>query len=230
MPSGGTVAAAAGGVGVPVVFESGSPGDSATWMHVTPLVGTFARAIAYNRAGYEPSDQVKWPRRFPEAADDLVAVVRVVADEPAVIVAHSAGGLIARRALAEAPALFRAAVLVDTTPVAGLGVMARLQREVPSDVEEFDWAEVERDCRGLDKPGALGALPIAVLRAGRDIISDAVPAWYRDFFRDPATRQSALQLSSQTQLTELEHCGHNVPWDDPRAVGDAVSAIVGRSA
>jgi hypothetical protein len=84
--------AGTGGAGVPtVVFDTGLAASRSYWALVQPLVGTWARSVAYDRAGL----------------DDLLAYL---APGPFVLVAHSGGGMTSRvRAAANASHEHRAA-------------------------------------------------------------------------------------------------------------------------
>ena len=163
-----SVAAAVGGSGPPVVFEAGSPGDSATWREVTPLVRAFARTIAYNRLGYDPR-------------------------------------------------------------VAALPTIARLTREREVSGDEFDFDDAVLQCDGLDRPGALDAIPVAVLLAGRPNIPSDYPSWYRQYFADTSWRREFSHLSRRARVTDISDAGHNIPQEAPAAVARAVEWVLAES-
>jgi alpha-beta hydrolase superfamily lysophospholipase len=102
-----------------VVLISGFAGSHEDWTHlrdaggelnpsddaVFPEVGEFARVCAYDRPGttrmdgtLSPSTPVRQPTTAKEGAADLHALLRAAKQKgPYVLVAHSWGGLIARR-------------------------------------------------------------------------------------------------------------------------------------
>ena len=86
------------GVGSPsVVFESGLGGTYLDWARVQPEVSRFARACAYDRAGYgwsEPGPEPRDARRIARELDALLARARI--PPPYVLVGHSFGGLAIR--------------------------------------------------------------------------------------------------------------------------------------
>ena len=80
-----------------VVFESGLGGTYLDWTRVQPEVSRFARACAYDRAGYgwsEPGPEPRDARRIARELDTLLARARI--PPPYVLVGHSFGGLAIR--------------------------------------------------------------------------------------------------------------------------------------
>lgn len=99
-----------------VVFESGGGASRTLWDRVVPLLGDIAHTIAYDRAGRGRSGRPAAPQTIDDMAATLVALVRARASGRVILVGHSMGGLIVRRA---AETLSPAGlVLVDPTPEA----------------------------------------------------------------------------------------------------------------
>lgn len=97
-----------------VVFESGSGAGRTLWDPVVPLLGDTARTVAYDRAGRGRSGRPAEPQTIDDMAATLVALVQALAPERVILVGHSMGGLIVRRA---AETLLPAGlVLIDPTP------------------------------------------------------------------------------------------------------------------
>lgn len=96
-----------------VVFEAGSGGTRSSWGLVQPLVGEFARTIAYDRAGLGRSPEDPTVRTLDRMADDLNDVLDQLGTGPFILVGHSAGGPIVRLAASNARALVTALVLVE---------------------------------------------------------------------------------------------------------------------
>lgn len=103
------------GEGSPVVvLEAGSHADSSTWFRVQPLLASFTRTCAYDRAGYGFSDAGPLPRNLDADVADLHALLeRAAIARPVVLVGHSLGSNIARRYATLHPADVSALVLVD---------------------------------------------------------------------------------------------------------------------
>jgi len=102
------------GTGVPVVFESALGASSLTWRHVQALVSGFAKACAYDRAGFGWSDPGPLPRTAGRIASELHALlVAAEIPPPYVLVGHSFGGLTARLYAQRYPTEVCGLVLLD---------------------------------------------------------------------------------------------------------------------
>jgi pimeloyl-ACP methyl ester carboxylesterase len=105
---------ALGSRGPAVVFDAALGGSSISWTFVQPPVGAFARAVAYDRAGFGWSDGGPMPRTAGRAADELrVLLDRAGERPPFVVVGHSFGGLVMRIFAARYRADVAGIVLVD---------------------------------------------------------------------------------------------------------------------
>ncbi|MBN1529745.1 MAG: alpha/beta hydrolase [Thermoleophilaceae bacterium] len=104
------------GRGAPVaVFESGMGISRSTWGLVQPRVAEHVRAVVYDRAGLGRSDPDAEPRTLERLAADLGALLTALGPGPFVLVGHSWGGPVVRRAAAADPSRIRGLVLVDQT-------------------------------------------------------------------------------------------------------------------
>jgi pimeloyl-ACP methyl ester carboxylesterase len=85
-----------------------------------PLVSDRAQLVAYDRAGFGRSGRTREQLGLDDMAADLVALIDAVVPEPAhlVLVAHSMGGLVARRAAERLGPRLGGLLLLDTTPEA----------------------------------------------------------------------------------------------------------------
>ena len=102
------------GRGPSVIFDAALGGSSISWSLVQPEVARFARACAYDRAGFGWSDAGPFPRTAGRAADELrVLLDRAAVPPPFVLVGHSFGGLVARIFATRFRADTAALVLVD---------------------------------------------------------------------------------------------------------------------
>lgn len=104
-----------GGSGPVVVFESGLAASRSFWGLVQPLVGQWARAIAYDRSGLGRSPPDGEPRSVARMASDLNDLLDQLGPGPFVLVAHSGGGPIVRAACAARPERVTGLVLVDAS-------------------------------------------------------------------------------------------------------------------
>jgi pimeloyl-ACP methyl ester carboxylesterase len=101
-----------------VVFEAGSGQGRTCWDPVVPLLADRARLVAYDRAGFGRSGRITQQLGIDDMAADLVALAGAVVPEPAplVVVAHSMGGLVARRAVPSLGPRLGGLLLLDPTP------------------------------------------------------------------------------------------------------------------
>lgn len=85
------------GHGPSVVFDAALGATSLSWALVQPGVASFARAIAYDRAGFGWSERGPLPRTVARAAGELRRALAASGERPPfVLVGHSYGGLVMR--------------------------------------------------------------------------------------------------------------------------------------
>ena len=101
-----------------VVFESGSGQGRTSWDLVVPQLTDQAHLVAYDRAGFGRSGRIKQQLGINDMAADLVALIDAIVPDGAtlVLVGHSMGGLICRRAAERLGARLGGLLLVDPTP------------------------------------------------------------------------------------------------------------------
>jgi pimeloyl-ACP methyl ester carboxylesterase len=101
-----------------VVFEAGSGQGRTAWDPVLPLLAHRARLVVYDRAGFGRSGRIKEQLGIDDMASDLVGLIEAAVPAPArlVLVGHSMGGLVARRAVERLGSRLSGLVLVDPTP------------------------------------------------------------------------------------------------------------------
>jgi pimeloyl-ACP methyl ester carboxylesterase len=100
----------------PVVFEAGGGCGRTCWDPVLPLLAGAARVVAYDRAGRARSGPAARRLSIDDMAADLVAMTEAVVPGEFVLVAHSMGGLVARRAADRLGPRLRGLVLADALP------------------------------------------------------------------------------------------------------------------
>ncbi|MFI6155145.1 alpha/beta fold hydrolase [Kitasatospora sp. NPDC051170] len=98
-----------------VVFEAGAGMGRTCWDPVLPLLADRARLVAYDRAGAGRSGRTQGRPSIDDLAADLVALTGAVVPGRFVLVAHSMGGLVARRAAAALGPRLRGLLLLDPT-------------------------------------------------------------------------------------------------------------------
>lgn len=156
------------GKGAPtVVLEAGAHADSSTWFRVQPLLATFTRVCAYDRAGYGFSDPGPLPRDLDADVDDLHALIhRAGLSTPVVLVGHSLGSNIARLYAQRHPGDVAALVLVDP-PAQDVAAFAPgwARDEQALDKQRFAFI---RACEAAAEKGTLAEPPSERCLAGDD--------------------------------------------------------------
>jgi pimeloyl-ACP methyl ester carboxylesterase len=99
-----------------VVFEAGGGCGRTFWDPVLPLLAGTARLVAYDRAGRALSGRATSPLSIEDMAADLVAMTEAIVPGEFVLVAHSMGGLVARRAAGRLGSRLRGLLLADILP------------------------------------------------------------------------------------------------------------------
>ena len=98
-----------------VVFEAGAGCGRTCWDPVLPFLPGSARLVAYDRAGRARSGPAR-QLSIDDMAADLVAMTEAIVPGEFVLVAHSMGGLVARRAAERLGNRLRGLLLADTLP------------------------------------------------------------------------------------------------------------------
>ena len=99
-----------------VVFEAGGGCGRTCWDPVLPQLADQTRVVAYDRAGRALSGRTSQPLSIDDMAADLVAMTGAVVPGEFVLVAHSMGGLVARRAVEHLGSRLRGLLLIDVLP------------------------------------------------------------------------------------------------------------------
>ena len=103
-----------GTAGHPIVLEAGIAATSLSWASVLKHLPEDRLIIAYDRLGFGWSGSPTSPRTLDTLAVDLLRVLDLAGiTEPAILAAHSFGGLIVRRFAQLHPARTAALVLLD---------------------------------------------------------------------------------------------------------------------
>lgn len=159
--------------GPPMVLLHGVTGRWQDWLSVLPDLALRWRPFALDLRGHGRSDRADGRYRLLDYAGDVIAFLRRRAGEPAAIVGHSLGAMIAVAVAAEAPDLVRAAVLEDP-PLAAFSTQSLRERP------EYGFFTIMRDL------ARTGRMADELLPTLRDIRPD----------RDAVTLRSwATQLS-----------------------------------
>jgi pimeloyl-ACP methyl ester carboxylesterase len=223
------------GTGTPTVVFMAGLGDSgeAAWRTVWGQVARSARACVYDRAGLGRSDPGPTPASYQRAVDDLhVLLRRGHVQGPYVLVGHSLGGLLARLYAHRHPAEVAGVVLVDGTPVDWFPTVQRLlpaalRGPLAHNPEGFDLSHGLASLTPLDRPGALGRRPLAVLWAPNQPPPGLPAATAEELGRRWEAEQARLgRLTAATRLQQVAAGGHYLQRDQPQLVIDAIDQVL----
>jgi pimeloyl-ACP methyl ester carboxylesterase len=176
-----------GAGGLTVVLEAGIAATSLSWSLVQPRIAEFARVVSYDRAGLGWSDASDQPCTPSQLARDLhTALAAAEIPPPYVLVAHSFGGLVARRFASDYSELTAGLVLVDA--------LHPSEWNMPTDQQR---ATLARGAR-LSRRGALLA-HFGVVRASLALLTRG-----QKFLPKLAARASSGRGASVTQRLAAE--------------------------
>jgi pimeloyl-ACP methyl ester carboxylesterase len=222
------------GEGAPtVVFEAGAGSMSGSWWGIWTEVSRFTRACIYDRAGRGRSDARAGLHTGLEAVEDLRRLLDLTGiDGPYVLVGHSLGGVYARLFASEHRDETAGLVFVDSLPPDPKRLLALLPRDlqllIRAELEGREGLDLEATARQLRDEARLGDLPLIVLSAAHR----GLPSW---FTAEQAARlteawrrghEELAALSSNGRLVIAEKSGHDIQYDEPDLVLDAIHQIV----
>ena len=233
-----------------IVFEHGLGGDFGVWADVLPKVSETHRGCSYDRAGAGMSERASGTRTTGDQVDDLRALLEAAGIEPPyVLVGHSSGAYNVLVHAADHPDDVAGMVLVDPRPPnASTRFLAELPPESatePDVIHQYragytEWeADPSGNREGLDLIASaveaeaardFGATPLIVLSADGDEGegADLEPALATRFETIWAELQAELATRSDAGRLELvKDSTHDMPFDRPDAIVDAIEEILG---
>jgi pimeloyl-ACP methyl ester carboxylesterase len=135
----------AAGTGTPVLLLHGSASTGAMWAPVIDVLKARFRVLAPDLIGYGRTDA--WPAALDFGlADEVALVAPLVSHEPAHVVAHSYGGVVALRLARRRGVALRSLTLIE--PVEFHVLRAASEQEAWAEVEELRSRYVARMAAG----------------------------------------------------------------------------------
>jgi pimeloyl-ACP methyl ester carboxylesterase len=233
-----------------VIFEHGLGGDFGVWANVLTKVGETHRGCSYDRAGSGMSERAPRPRTTRDQVTDLRALLEAAGvGPPYLLVGHSSGAYNVLVHAAGQPDDVAGMVLVDPRPpTASNRFLAELPPESATEADVIhqyrtgftEWeSDPSGNAEGLDLSASaaeaesardLGSIPLIVLAADGDEGegSDLDPVLAARFETIWAELQA--ELASRSSAGRLELIGnstHDMPFDRPDAIVDAIEEILG---
>lgn len=209
-----------------IVFESGLGDDYESWYQLLGLSET-NQVIAYNRAGYEPSETANNERGIVQLAEDLHQVILSKSQNDRVIlVGHSWGGTVIRYYAVQHPEMVEGLLFVDPTHE-GFGVVT--QQAEDEGVEFFmgegspeianEYAQIIENFEILENLENLPDVPTIVLTSIRDREGENETNW---------VNAHATLGNGVTDFTHIttENSGHYIQVEEPQLVFEAINALL----
>ncbi len=233
-PNDGSIAFSQSGTGNPtIVLQSGLGDDHSTWSSILPALARTSAVFTYDRPGYGKSEGTTRPRDPCSIAEELHQLLQASGIAPPyLLVGHSIGGLYQYAFARRYPDDVAGLVLLDPTHPEH---WARMQRDASAQARvikvmratvfrgaarrEFD--DQDKCVRGLESQQPLGK-PVRLLTRSRFSGIEA-----GSFEQMVHSLESEWQgLLGAERIERVSSAGHYIHKDRPRAVVDAVEALV----
>ncbi|MBA4849820.1 alpha/beta hydrolase [Emticicia sp. BO119] len=236
-----------------VIFESGGGGTSKDWEKVRNLLPSSIRTVTYDRAGSGKSGKGPLPRTMRQEVFELHELLKkIYLKGPYILVGQSLGGLLTRLYTEQYGNDVIGLVLVDPTHESSmLGSMryngwVRLREKAEGKTipkpqiekpvamgydstadylaEEFQALYLSR----IKKPQALGNRPLIILGAGLAKQPPGTPdeQWQAIRKEKEEQKRGLTSLSSNSKFILDPQSGHNIQYDNPAIVANAIESII----
>jgi len=241
-----------------LLFLHGVGGGRAAWDRQVPYFSALGhRPHAWDQPGYGGSVLVE-PYDLEQVSGVLRRLIESLGGEPAVLVGHSMGGMIAQEAYARFPRLVKALVLGFTSPSFGGGSREFVEKFIAARIAPLDAGEGMAQIAARLMPTMRGAksLPEGLAQAER-IMSGIPPATYRKAVQllttfdrreqlpgigvptlliagsdDRTAPAPVLERMAQkipgAEYVLLQGCGHLGPLDQPGEFNQALRGFLER--
>jgi 3-oxoadipate enol-lactonase len=241
-----------------LLFLHGVGGGRAAWDRQLPYFSALGhRTHAWDQPGYGGSALVE-PYDLEQVSGALRRLIESFGGEPAVLVGHSMGGMIAQEAYARFPRLVKALVLGFTSPSFGGGSREFVEKFIAARIAPLDAGENMAQIAARLMPTMRGAksLPEGLAQAER-VMSGIPPATYRKAVQllttfdrreqlpgigvptlliagsdDRTAPAPVLERMAQkipgAEYVLLQGCGHLGPLDQPGEFNQALRGFLER--
>jgi long-chain acyl-CoA synthetase len=217
-----------------ILFVQGAGGHALQWVYQLRHFSAHYRCIAPDLRGHAGSDKPRIGYSVEGMADDLLAVLDGLAvRQPVVIVAHSAGGLLALSMAARHPDRLNKLVLINSAAQLPLSRWMRLGLRVPT--------LLMRAIRPiLMRRGRFNAPPSIF----KQVVEQGVARWdawdllpnitcptliiagMRDWYVRPALCRRTANALPRARLEIIRAAGHQTPLERPAAVNRALDRFL----
>ena len=211
------------GTGSPtVILEAGDESGVSAWSPVMSRISEHTRVCAYDRAGVGSSSAARGCREMDDILGDKLALLDAAGLRPPyVLVGASGGGYLSAEHAMRRPRDSVGLVIVDTFPAITNpppALAARLRCDAPTNIERRDYRAVEH--AAWDHRHRIGDQPVVVItnRYGSSATNDEE--------RNSVRGQRGWFELSPNHRQVVVTSGHDVPWNEPDVVVDAVLQVL----
>lgn len=211
-----------------LVFESGLGDNYESWYKLSKLSKDY-QTIAYNRAGYVPSEEANTERGIVQLAEDLHAVITSKAEHDKVtLIGHSLGGAIIRYYAIQHPEMVDALLFVDPSHEA-FGEMTQEQEDkMVAFFEKENKPEIAQESEQfienfniLSQQPDLPNVPTIVLTSIKDREGADKDNWIN------AHATLGENITDFTHITTV-NSGHYIQIDEPQLVLNAIDSLMNK--
>ena len=209
-----------------LVFESGLGDNYEVWYELLGLSET-NQVIAYNRAGYAPSEMANNDRHIIQLAEDLhQAILSKSQNDRVILVGHSLGGAVIRYYAIQHPEMVEALLFVDPShEVYGMpsqdyedGLVENLNNQGLFHVAK-EAEQLIENLQILAQLPTLPDVPTIVLSSIRDREGEDALNWVN------AHSTLGESVTDFTHIT-TENSGHYIQIEEPQLVYEAINALL----
>lgn len=215
------------------------------WAVILPIIAPVTRICVYDRSGLGLSSRMDAPATSLDAARDLHALLGVLHVKPPYVLAGQSLGGMDTLAFARAyPGSVAGMILIDSShpeQQRRFGqVLPPRQADESDDLRGFrdgpsgpvmgEWFDFRRNSEELRPLPSLGAEPLIVLT--RDptlkVSGGPVPEKWAEL-TEPVWQQlqaDLARLSTNSRHAVVPHAGHNIQFEQPQVVADAILEVV----
>lgn len=217
-----------------LLFVQGAGGHALQWVNQLTHFSPRYRCVAPDLRGHGRSDKPRSSYTVDEITGDLVAVLdRLQIQEPVVLLAHSAGGLLALNLAARYPERLSKLVLVNTAAELPLTRWMRLGLRIPAFLMVVAQPFLQRRGRFNAPPHIFKKFVENGVGSwsGWDLLPDIttptlIIAGQRDWYMRPAASRQTAYAMPRARLEIIRAAGHQSPLERPAAVNRALERFL----
>ena len=215
-------------------FVQGAGGHALQWVNQLQHFSPHYRCIAPDLRGHGRSDKPRDGYTVDRVTDDLLAVLDGLGiQEPIVLLAHSAGGLLGINFAASYPERLSKLILVNTAAQLPLSKWMRLALRIPSVLMVLIRPFLQRRGRFNAPPRVFKTFVENSVGSwqGWDLLPDIttptlVIAGQRDWYVRPSLSRRTAYAMPRARLEILKAAGHQSPLERPAAVNRALERFL----